>query len=71
MGYGNLTKKERDIVRKIRESVPRVTCTYSGIRWWEFWLWKYRKFEVPCIGLKNAIDLVVMIRNELKKTGQC
>ena len=61
-----LTKHDMKIVRMIREQVPTVTVR-SSVRWWEIHLWKYRKSQVPCIGLKLAVELVLMMKEELNR----
>ena len=58
---GGLTKEEIEIVKWIREEVPTRTCKHS-ISFWKFWLWKYRKFQVPVIGIKMAIEIVQKVK---------
>ncbi len=70
MGYGNLSKREIEIVKMIRAKVPKVTHVNTGIRWWQLRLRKYRKYQIPAIGIKDAIDIVVMVREELNKAGR-
>jgi len=67
--WHGLSRGEVAIVKKIRESVPKVTIKSSSIRWWQVHLWKYRKSQVPCIGIKFAIEIVKMVREELKRVG--
>lgn len=59
-----LTKKDKEIVMMIREKVPKVTVR-SSVCWWQIHLWKYRKYQVPVIGLKMAIEIVLMVKEEL------
>lgn len=62
----DLTRREKDIVRMIREMVPKITIKSHTIPWWKPWLWKYRKSRVPTIGLKLAVEIVRMVKGQLK-----
>ncbi len=60
-----LSKREKEIVLMIRKKAPKVTVKNNMIRWWQFRLWKYRKSQVSAIGLKEAIEIFLMVKDEL------
>jgi len=61
-----LSVKEIEIVKMIREKVPKVTIKSHSIPFWRPDLWKYRKSQVPAIGIKLAIEIVLMVKKELE-----
>ena len=59
-------KLRNEIVRLIRDNIDRCTIVNSSIKWYQFSLWKYRKYELPRMGLKDAIELAEKILRLVK-----
>lgn len=49
------------IAKTLRKVIPAVMITDSGIKWWQFWLWKYKHYPVPIIGLREAKEMAEKI----------
>ena len=58
-------KKDAEIVRMIRDRAPKVPVINTPIKWYQPRLWKYRTYWLPAIGLKDAKEIVDMVREEL------
>lgn len=60
-----MDEKEKQIALKIREMAPKITVNIYNIPWWNLKLRKYRKSRVSAIGLKDALDIIRMVKKQL------